>query len=322
MSGHACNVENMTHETSNPVCSDLTIAIPTFGRHEILVSTLQKLLQLSDHAACLMIIDQNEEHDPETDASLTELESQGQIQWIRQKPASITQAMNRALLEASTRLVLFLDDDIIPFPGLIAAHAECHRESPRLWATVGQVIQPWQSPTDVVPPRKLTGLRLDFDFPFHSNIESRVFNAMAGNLCVNRERALSIGGFDNNFIGSAYRFETDFARRIGQAGGAIHFCAQARIDHLRIPSGGTRTEGNHLASANPRHGIGDYYYAFQHGGRLEKWVYSIHRLFREVSTKFHLTHPWWIPVKFVGELRAFLGGYKMARAAKQAKRTA
>ena len=29
-------------------------------------------------------------------------------------------------------------------------------------------------------------------------------------------------------------------------------------------------------------------------------------IFREVNTRFHLTRPWWIPVKMVGELHALL----------------
>jgi len=123
---------------------------------------------------------------------------------------------------------------------------------------------------------------------------------------VNRERALSIGGFDERFIGAAYRFETDFARRVKKAGGKIRFIGSAGINHLRAESGGTRSEGNHMTSASPEHGFGDYYYAFKYGRMHEAWGYSVKRMLREVRTKFHLTHPWWIPVKLVGEIRALL----------------
>ena len=117
---------------------------------------------------------------------------------------------------------------------------------------------------------------------------------------------MAIGGFDENYIGSAYRFETDFAKRVIEAGGQIRFVASAGIDHLRVTSGGTRKKGGHMASASPLHGLGDYYYAFRHGTPSEAWFYSIRRLFREVRTKFHLTHPWWIPVKMLGEARAII----------------
>jgi GT2 family glycosyltransferase len=304
------------------VVSDVSIVIPTYQREQVLLNTVDSLLQLPSKPAEIILVDQTSEHQPVVSQRLHQLEALGQIRWVRQSKPSIPGAMNHGLRIASSPLVLFLDDDIEPISDLIAQHAAAHEANPDLSATVGQVIQPWQSPTEIDPPGRMTGLRADFDFPFFAAGDYDVRNVMAGNLCVRREQALALGGFDENFRGAAYRFETEFARRIMNAGGRIRFVGSAGIRHLRIASGGTRSEGSHLTSADPRHGIGDYYYAFLHGGRIEKWMYSIHRLFREVATKFHLTHPWWIPIKFVGELRAFLGGYKMARAAKQAKRTA
>jgi GT2 family glycosyltransferase len=178
---------------------------------------------------------------------------------------------------------------------------------------MGQVIQPWQEPAALQAPRKLVGLEKDFDFPFNSSTDDTVENVIACNLSVVRQRALSIGGFDENFIGSAYRFETDFARRVIQAGGQIRFVGSAGINHLRVESGGTRSGGSHLTSPSPTHGFGDYYYAFRHGKPSEAWAYSFKRMFREVRTKFHLTHPWWIPVKLLGEVRALHAGRKQAR---------
>jgi GT2 family glycosyltransferase len=127
---------------------------------------------------------------------------------------------------------------------------------------------------------------------------------MAGNLSVKKDRALEIGGFDENFLGVAYRFETDFARRIIQAGGKIRFEPRASIRHLRAATGGTRKHGNHLTSPSPLHGVGDYYFALKQGTDIQALLYILRRLVREVSTRFHLRHPWYIPVKLLGE---FLG---------------
>ncbi len=171
----------------------------------------------------------------------------------------------------------------------------------------------WQEPSRIEPPRALKGLRTDFDFPFHSTIEADVQNAMAGNLCVNRAKALSIGGFDETFVGSAYRFETEFAKRIINAGGRIRFLGSAGLLHLKASAGGTRRAGSHLTSASPSHGFGDYYYAFRHGTTTEAWLYSAHRMIREVRTRFHLRHPWWIPVKLLGEFRAMSAGFRAAK---------
>lgn len=291
----------------------LSIVIPTYGRDEVLCDTIAGLLHLQEQADEILIIDQTPKHSEEATWRLTSWHSGGAIRWIKHDKPSITEAMNRGLQAAAGQLVLFLDDDIVPSSEVVQKHRGQHQSTPSLWATVGQVIQPWQQPEKLQPPRAQTGLRTDFDFPFHSSLDHDVQNVMAGNLCVNRERALSIGGFDENFVGAAFRFETEFARRIGRAGGRIQFLGSAGINHLRVTEGGTRSAGSHLTSASPRHGMGDHYYAFLHGGPIEAWTYSLRRVFREVSTKFHATHPWWIPVKLVGELRAMWAGYVLAK---------
>jgi GT2 family glycosyltransferase len=292
--------------------NSLTVAIPTFGREVVLIETIEYMLSLQPSPDELLIIDQTVEHEPATTARLNELQRQGSIRLLPQLP-SIPKAMNRALREAENDLVLFVDDDVVPLPELIKVHQEAHRADSSLWATVGQIIQPWQTSSQLEPPRVLGGLRADFDFPFHSTVHADVQNVMAGNLCVNRHRALAIGGFDEMFVGAAYRFETEFAKRIIQAGGRIRFLGSAGLFHLKATTGGTRSTGSHLTSASPSHSFGDYYYAFRHGSVGEAWRYSGRRIFREISTRFHLRNPWWIPVKLVGELRGLIAGYHAAR---------
>lgn len=277
-----------------------------------MLDSVEAVLALPEPPAELLLIDQTESHTAETDQRLAELEQRPGFRRLCPAQPSITRAMNLALREAQTSHVLFLDDDILPVSDLAAIHRKAHENQPELWATVGQVIQPWQESEAITPPREFQGLKEDFDFPFHSSLDADVRNVMAGNLCVHRERALSVGGFDENFQGSAFRFETEFARRIVRAGGTIRFLGGAGIRHLRVSAGGTRSQGSHLTSASPHHGIGDHYYAFLHGGTAEAWWYAVRRVIREVSTRFHLTHPWWIPVKLTGEIRALLGGLRLA----------
>ena len=82
---------------------------------------------------------------------------------------------------------------------------------------------------------------------------------------------------------------------------------------MRAPSGGTRTYGCHLRSGRPEHAVGDYYFALRNGRGLERVRYITGRLFREVRTRFHLRHPWWIPVKLVAEVRGLLWALRLAR---------
>ena len=57
-------------------------------------------------------------------------------------------------------------------------------------------------------------------------------------------------------IGFAYRFETEFARRLVTGGGKIRFEPDASIRHLKAERGGTRSAGGHMTSPSPLHGVG------------------------------------------------------------------
>ncbi len=292
---------------------DIAIAIPTFGRDEVLVDTIRTCLEQQEPAGELMVLDQTPVHTAEVERTLREWHESGVIRWERLTRASQPAAMNRALEITTKPLVLFLDDDIIAAPGFVAAHAATH-DRPERWVVVGQIIQPWQQPTDLAfPPAKEGALKADFEFPFHSTRPRPIQNVMSGHMSVLREQAITLGGFDENFFGAAYRFDTEFGRRVLRAGGEIVFEPQASIRHLRAARGGTRIQGNHLASASPNHGVGDYYFALLHGGRTDAARYCSWRMLREVCTKFHLKHPWYIPVKLVGEMRAFLWACQLVR---------
>lgn len=285
--------------------ADVTIAIPTYGRDEVLVDTIRSCLNQDEPAGEIIILDQTPHHAPEVERTLTAWHTEGTIRWERLTRASQPAAMNRALELTAKPLVLFLDDDIIAAPGFVAAHAAAHDRDER-WVVVGQIIQPWQQPSDIAPPLSPPGsLKADLEFPFHSCTPCTLQNVMSGHMSVRCDRARELGGFDENFHGAAYRFDTEFGRRVLRAGGQIQFEPQASIRHLRAERGGTRIQGNHLASASPTHGVGDYYFALLHGCRGDVAWYCSRRMVREVCTKFHLKHPWYIPVKLVGEMRAF-----------------
>lgn len=282
----------------------ITVAIPTYNRGKLVADTVAKVLTLDPPPDEIVVVDQSREEN----AALAQWHGEGRIRLIRLTEPSIPHAMNEALFAATTPIILFLDDDVVPSPGLVAAHERAH-DDPATWVVVGQVLQPGEQPEHIEQPSD------DLEFRFNHDSGRFVANVIANNMSVKRREAIATGGFDENFIGAAHRFESDFALRIVGAGGKIWFSPEATLRHLKLSSGGLRSYGRHLTSPSPAHSVGDYYFAMFH--RQPFWRYALLRLRKNVATRFHLRHPWTIPAKLVGEIRGLLLGRKLARSGRR-----
>jgi glycosyltransferase involved in cell wall biosynthesis len=101
----------------------VTIVIPTYGRDEVLLATLQHLFAADPPASEIIVVDQSQQHSQEVTCTLSAWHSSGLVRWLCLREPSIPGAMNRGLIEASHPIVLFLDDDIVPHPKIVEAHA-------------------------------------------------------------------------------------------------------------------------------------------------------------------------------------------------------
>jgi GT2 family glycosyltransferase len=280
----------------------ISVAIPTYRRENILLDTIDYLLRLDPAAAEILVIDQTETPSSNTADALGALENAGSIRWLRLAEPSITHAMNVGLIEAQHDVVLFLDDDVIPGPDLIGAHARAHRNGRNIVA--GQVLQPGEE------PERESGK--SSTFRFRSSRAQLITEVMGGNFSTKRELALRLGGFDENFVHAAYRFEADFAARALGAGEKIHFEPEASIRHLKAGAGGIRSYGNYLKTMKPSHAVGDYYYLLRAKQLPRRVLKMLWRPLRAVRTRHHLTHPWWIPGTLIAETLGFFWAVGLA----------
>jgi GT2 family glycosyltransferase len=271
----------------------ISVVIVTFGREEILLETVDYVLNLRPAPSELIVVDQTKTHTPKVEGSLARLHGDGRILWIRTVTPSIPKALNRGLAAATEPWVLFLDDDVIPSSDLVSAHVEAQQRS-GVSLVAGQVLQPW----DPGPSELAEGEEFRF-----SSIQGRVIDRFPGGNCsVDRETALRIGGMDENFLGAAYRFENDFALRLLAAGGEIWFEPSASVRHLRAPAGGTRAYGDHLRSFKPHHAVGEYYFLLKHRRQLPLLSLAMRRLVNSLVNRHHLRRPWWLAGSLVAEL--------------------
>ncbi len=266
----------------------LTVAIPTYGRDHILVETLEYLLALPVRAAEILVVDQTRVHDAQAEIRLTELAGNGTIRWLRLEEPSIPAAMNRGLKAAGHDVVLFLDDDIRPEPGLVQAHHAAHQLHEDV-LVAGKVLQSWNEGRDY---------STETQFHFATNQPRWIQEFMGGNFSIRRSTAVALGGFDENFVRVAYRFEAEFAHRLLASGRRIYYEPAASLHHLKVSTGGTRTYGEHLTTWRPDHAVGAYYYGLRTGNLRD----FLTRPFRSVATRYHLRHPWQLPLTLLAEV--------------------
>lgn len=270
----------------------LVVVIPTYGREQVLLNTLESLMGLLPAASGIEIVDQTPLHEPHVRQQLENWAMQGSIHWLQGSKPSIPASMNRGVAEVNGEIVLFLDDDIVPDSRLIEAHSFAHMES-RGDLIAGRVLQPWHNDQHDA-------------HPFTQTVGEYKKEFMGGNFSIRRDLLIRLGGFDENFKGAAYNFEREFADRLLEHGHTIWYEPSALIRHLHHSSGGTRSKGGHLTSWNPRHPVGAYYYVFISPRVKRRFVQAGKRLFSSVMTRHHLKAPWFIPLTLVSEISGLL----------------
>ena len=181
------------------VVSDLphpSVVIPSHNRRELLLEVLAGLTNQTarDSMDVVVVLDGC------TDQSAQAVRA---VEWpfhmtiVEQQAAGVGAARNRGAREARNDLLVFLDDDLVPGPNLVAEHAAAHARGP---AAITQGYHP--------PPATNTGpvarlLRCWWEDHFRLKAQPgrpwSFLDACAGNSALSRTLLFDAGGFDPAF---------------------------------------------------------------------------------------------------------------------------
>jgi len=219
---------------------NVSIIIPTFHRTESLFRLLKNLSEIGFRGE-VVVVEQEDRHATEIVSLAKKLSLT--ISYVHMKHASTARAMNLGVAHASGEFILFLDDDVLGADGFVSHHLSNFTD-PKIAATVGRCVT--QGQTIEVKYTKTGRINWlgTFSDGFSSTIRQEVDTVIGCNACFLKEIYLTVGGIDEQFTGNALRLESDISLRIKKLGYKIVFDPQARVTHLREPSGGARkTEG-------------------------------------------------------------------------------
>ena len=208
----------------------ISVVISSFNRRVTLLRLVRALAeQQADgpEAECIVVLDGSTDGSAEALRAL-ELPERWPLYIIEQPNRGLASARNAGARAATTPIVLFLDDDVVPHPGLLSAHVAAHARSD---AVVGRI----HNIVDAAIPDSLRVWFDDFFITRHHKLDAsgaplRAVDVFGGHVSIKRDALLSVGGFDESF--KEYGGEDwELAQRLIQAGVTFHYAPEAAVDH-------------------------------------------------------------------------------------------
>jgi glycosyltransferase involved in cell wall biosynthesis len=118
----------------------LSVLIATHNRREMLARCLAALAAQSEDPAAFEVIVADDGSTDGTAAALAELSTPFELRTIEHAKAGKPVVLNAAIEAARGEVCLFIDDDVIASPQLVAEHLAAHRREPRTLG-IGVLVQ-------------------------------------------------------------------------------------------------------------------------------------------------------------------------------------
>ncbi len=227
---------------SNPT---LSVAICTYGRHEVLVQTLESLLKCTGAESTeILVIDQTPEHPTAVSAYLEQAHG---FHYYQVQPPGIARARGFAAEKATGDILIYIDDDVTPDTDFLLAHLSAHVDT-SVGVVAGRVTVPGE-----MPRRGRVGV-INFFGKFSANFTSPhpqdVQDAIGCNFSVKRNLLFQTG---NPWVEPGYstppalREDSDIVTRIRELGYRVRYEPSAHLAHHVHPKGGNRRSSDRRA---------------------------------------------------------------------------
>jgi len=206
------------------------VIIPTFNRYHDLKECLDSIFSLKFKSYEVIVIDSNSKD------QTPKLKNCFPIHFISIKERNRQYARNIGISRAKGDIISFLDDDVIVSKNWFDQILEPYQD--KTVGGVGGRVLPYGKPVSfyVKISRMDIGRVLNnglvignFDLPTHDMIEVDSF--IGCNMSFRRKLLLAIGGFDENYLGTGYRDDTDLCLRIQKLGYKLIYNPKALVWH-------------------------------------------------------------------------------------------
>jgi GT2 family glycosyltransferase len=205
----------------------LSVIIPSYNRRASLLRLLTSLAtqSLTPSAFEVLVVD-----DGSTDGTptmLAGLRLPYALRTLQQPNSGPGAARNRGVRAASAELIVFLDDDTAPVPGLLERHVQLHSQHKDA-VIIGPMVPPadWQRPAWIRWEEDM--LEDQYRAMLAGEFECTPRQFYTANVSLHRSRFLEAGGFDSTFKRAE---DVELAYRMRDQGAQFVFDAEAAVYH-------------------------------------------------------------------------------------------
>lgn len=209
----------------------ITILIPTLGRSQLLARVLGRLERQTAGADAFEVIVVADAQEPDL-ASVQEVTRSRpyRVQQLQAPRTGASAARNLGWQSAETELVLFLDDDVLPEPGLVSEHLRWHERHPEEEIGVLGRVR-WADELVVTPFMRWLDDGIQFDFPNIVGNEAGWGRFYTANASVKRGLVERVHGFDEESLPFGHE-DLDIALRMSEYGFRLLYNREAVAEHV------------------------------------------------------------------------------------------
>jgi GT2 family glycosyltransferase len=207
---------------------ELSVVIPTLARRTTLPRVLAGLEHAGDPDTFEVIVVAEQEGDAAAREAVGERPYATRV--LARHGPSVSAARNDGWRAASTPLVLFLGDDMIPGRGLVETHLDRHRaETAEEVAVLGHVS--WARELEVTPFMRWLERGIQFEYGSIDGADAGWGRFYTANVSAKRRLIERAGGFDEERYPFAYE-DLDLGYRMNEHGLRLLYVPEAEVEHL------------------------------------------------------------------------------------------
>lgn len=211
----------------------VSVCVVTYERPAFLERCLRSLARLAEPVEQVVVVDASStDHTREVAA----LGVGAQYVWAPQLAGWMTRSRNEGLRWVTGDVIAFLDDDVVVDVGWAQALRDAYLDE-TVAAVAGRTRNGIDGEERYELPvgRYLPTGRLTEGFAMAAAEPFEVDHGIGANMSFRREVLAELGGFRDDYPGTALREDTDMFLRVRSIGGRVLYQPDALVDHLPAP---------------------------------------------------------------------------------------